>query len=156
MRYAHSFGNCSLYLKYIKLPLHQLNLKFCIFCICLYLFAYTSAALSLLAGFMADFTDRLIPAEPRGPDTLANERAQSSLKVQELAHHLLSRDGFLERQDRILAQLKKERLLSKETQQNLSRPDRYKLGLARAKLLLRMKKKLGWSAEDHKMFQLLS
>jgi|SRR5277367_4549671 len=99
---------------------------------------------------MADFTAKLLPAEPRGPDTLAKERAQTSLPVRELANHLLS-SGYLERQDRVLKQLKKEKLLSKSTQQNLSRPDRYKLGLARAKLLRRMSDKLGWSMEDYKM-----
>jgi acyl-CoA oxidase len=101
---------------------------------------------------MADFTDSLKPAEPRGPDTLAKERSESSLPVKELACHLFSRDGFLDRQQRILREVQKERLLSKTTQQNLSRPDRYKLGLARAKLLRRMARKLGWSEEDHKMY----
>jgi acyl-CoA oxidase len=100
---------------------------------------------------MVDFTDKLRPAEPTGPDTLANERAQSTLPVKDLANHLLSSDGFLQRQDRILNELKKEKLLSKRTQQNLSRPDRYKLGLARAKLLRRMSDKLGWDSKDYKM-----
>lgn len=101
---------------------------------------------------MVDFTDALKPAEPRGPDTLSKERSGSSLPVKELALHLFSRDGFLDRQERILHAVQSEKLLSKSTQQNLSRPDRYKLGLARAKLLRRMAKKLGWSHEDHKMY----
>jgi acyl-CoA oxidase len=99
---------------------------------------------------MADFMAKLQPAKPRGLDTLAKERAQSSLPVTELAHHLLSRE-YLERQERILKELKKEKMLSKSTQQNLSRPDRYKLGLARGKLLRRMSDKLRWSFEDYKM-----
>jgi acyl-CoA oxidase len=99
---------------------------------------------------MVDFTAKLLPAEPRGPDTLAKERAQSSLPVKELANHLLSSE-YLERQERVLKELKKEKLLSKTTQQNLSRPDRYKLGLARAKLLRRMSDRLGWSFEDYRM-----
>ena len=101
---------------------------------------------------MVDFTDTLKPAEPRGPDTLAKERSGSSLPVKELATHLFSRDGFLDRQQQILREVQKEKLLSKSSQQNLSRPDRYKLGLARAKLLRRIAKKLGWSDEDHKMY----
>lgn len=99
---------------------------------------------------MADFAAKLQPAEPRGPDTLARERAQSSLPVTELANHLLSSE-YLERQERILKELKKEEMLSKSAQQNLSRPDRYKLGLARAKLLRRMSDKLRWRIEDYKM-----
>ncbi|MCJ1304100.1 hypothetical protein MMC08_006912, partial [Hypocenomyce scalaris] len=104
---------------------------------------------------MADFTDNLKPAEPRGSETLAKERAQSALPVQELAKHLLSRDGFLERQERVLEELQKERLFSKETQQNLSRPERYHLGLARAKLLRRMSDKLKWDPEDYRMAEYL-
>jgi acyl-CoA oxidase len=90
---------------------------------------------------------KLLPAEPRGPDALVKERAQSSLPVKELAKHLLSSEYF-DRQERILKNLKREKFLSKSTQQNLSRPDRYKLGLARANLLRRMSDKLGWSFED--------
>lgn len=100
---------------------------------------------------MADFTDRLEPAAPKGPDTLAKERSQSSLPVKELANHLLANDRFLERQERILHELEREKLFSKSMQQNLSRPDRYKLGLARAKLLRRMADKFNWDEEDHRM-----
>ena len=101
---------------------------------------------------MPDFTDHLLPAHPRGPDSLAKERSQSSLPVDDLANHLLSGDDFLLRQERILQVVQGEKLLSKETQQNLSRPDRYKLGLARAKLLRRIAKKLQWTHEDHVMY----
>lgn len=100
---------------------------------------------------MGDFTDHLMPASPTGPETLAKERAQSDVPVEALSTYLLSRDGFLERQQRILKDIMQEKLLSKDMQQNLSRPDRYKLGLARAKLLRRMAKKLNWDDEDHKM-----
>jgi acyl-CoA oxidase len=99
---------------------------------------------------MADFTEKLQPAEPTGSDTLAKERAQSSLPVKNIASHLLG-DEYLKRQERILEELKKEKLLSKSTQQNLSRPDRYKLGLARAKLLRRMSDRLKWDHEDYRM-----
>lgn len=100
---------------------------------------------------MSDFASLLKPAEPSGPATLANERAQSDVPVTDLAQHLFSQDEFSKRQDRIVKELMKEPLLSKKTQQHLSRPDRYKLGLARAKLLRRMADRLGWDAEDHKM-----
>jgi len=102
---------------------------------------------------MPDFTDRLRPAEPTGPDTLAKERAGSSLPVDQLAQHLLDGDGsgFLERQARVLEVLRREKLFSKDQQQNLSRPDKFKLGLARAKLIKRLEVKLGWSEEDRAM-----
>jgi acyl-CoA oxidase len=86
---------------------------------------------------------------------LAKERLQSYLPVQELANHLLAGDGFLERQERVLKVLQQEPLLSKTTQQNLSRPERYKLGLARAKLLRRLADRLNWDHDDHKMAEYL-
>ena len=99
---------------------------------------------------MPDFTDKLKPSEPSGPASLAKERDGSSIPVPELSQHLLG-SQFLDRQARIVRELEKEKLLSKTTQLNMSRPDRYKLGLARAKLLRRMTDKLKWDAEDTKM-----
>jgi acyl-CoA oxidase len=101
----------------------------------------------------ADFTDRLRPAEPTGPDTLATERVGSSLPVEQLAQHLLDSDGsgFLQRQERVLQVLRREKVFSKDQQQNLSRPDKFKLGLARAKLIKRLQVKLGWNEEDRAM-----
>lgn len=104
---------------------------------------------------MADFSLGLRPAEPSGPVTLGRERGGSSISAQNLAQHLLSRHGFLARQQRILESILKEKLLSKATQQHMSRPERYKLGLARAKLLRRMSDRLGWSVEDYSMAEYL-
>jgi acyl-CoA oxidase len=100
---------------------------------------------------MRDFTDKLKPAEPTGPEALAKERSQSTLPVQELAQHLFS-DGFLQRQERIVKELQKHKLFSKQNQLNLARPDRYKLGLARAKLTRRIAAKQNWDDEDHHMY----
>jgi acyl-CoA oxidase len=99
---------------------------------------------------MVDFTDNLKPAEPTGPDTLAQARSQSNLPVQELAQHLFP-DGFLQRQDKIVKELQKHKVFSKKTQLNLARPDRYKLGLARAKLTRRIAGKQNWDDDDHQM-----
>lgn len=104
---------------------------------------------------MPDFTDNLRPSYPDGPTTLALERASSKLCVEELSQHLLSHDGFLERQNKLLQLLQNEPLLSKGQQFNLSRPERFKLGLARAKLLQRLADKHQWSSDDHKMAQYL-
>jgi acyl-CoA oxidase len=104
---------------------------------------------------MPDFTDKLRPSQPNGPTTLARERGQSNITVDELGKHLLPADQFLERQARILPLLQQEPFFSKEKQQSLSRPERFKLGLARAKLLRRMSDKHGWSHEDYKMAEYL-
>lgn len=100
---------------------------------------------------MPDFSDNLKPASPTGPDILQQERSQSDVPIDELSAHLLSRDDFLQRQNRVLPILEKEPLFNKSKQQNLSRPDRYHLGLARAKKIRRLKDQHGWDEEDYKM-----
>ncbi|KAK2745917.1 hypothetical protein FQN57_003530 [Myotisia sp. PD_48] len=97
---------------------------------------------------MGDFTDKLKPSQPDGAYSLAKERAGSAVDVDELANHLFAHDGFLERQARILQLIENDPLFSKATQQNLSRPDRYKLALGRSKVLRRLSDKHGWDYED--------
>ncbi|TKA58712.1 hypothetical protein B0A55_11999 [Friedmanniomyces simplex] len=106
-------------------------------------------------GAAKDFTDDLKPAGPTGPDVLAKERNQSDVPIDELARHLLGRNDFLARQDRVLRVLENEPLFDKSKQMNLSRPDRYHLGLARAKKLRRLADQHGWDDEDHSMGQYL-
>ncbi|OQE16078.1 hypothetical protein PENFLA_c029G00912 [Penicillium flavigenum] len=104
---------------------------------------------------MPDFTDNLRPSQPDGPTTLARERQQSNIATEELGQHLLGSDGFLERQARILPIIQQEPLFSKDQQQNLSRPERFKLGVARAKLLRRMKDTHKWSHLEYQMAEYL-
>lgn len=104
---------------------------------------------------MPDFTENLRPSQPDGPTTLAKEREQSNVSVEELGRHLLSSDGFLERQARILPIIQREPLFSKSKQQNLSRPERFKLGLARAKLVRRLADTHNWSYDEYKMAEYL-
>ncbi|KAL3437012.1 acyl-CoA dehydrogenase/oxidase C-terminal [Aspergillus tetrazonus] len=104
---------------------------------------------------MPDFTDSLLPAEPSGASVLASERARSNLPIDELSTHLLSHDGFLAQQAKVLPILRSEPLLNKSTQQNLSRPDRFKLALARAKLVRRLADKHGWTPAEHEMAEYL-
>ncbi|KAL4951772.1 hypothetical protein BDW69DRAFT_201250 [Aspergillus filifer] len=104
---------------------------------------------------MPDFTDTLRPSEPSGPSLIANERSQSSIAVNALSQHLLSHDGFLERQSKILPIVSKHPLLQKAQQANLSRPQRFKLALARAKLLRRLADEHAWSQEEHDMAEYL-
>ena len=49
---------------------------------------------------MPDFSDNLKPLHD-GSTQLASERQNSNILVEELTKHLLSRNGFLERQARI-------------------------------------------------------
>jgi len=103
-----------------------------------------------------EFASELKPIAPAGPAVLQNERQHSKVPVKELAGHLLGRNGFLERQDKILKILEKEPLLRKKKQLNLSRPERYYLGLARAKLQRRLSVKHGWTRDDDKMSMYLA
>jgi acyl-CoA oxidase len=104
---------------------------------------------------MPDFTDKLKPSYDGGA-ILKEEREKSSISVDELSKHLLSRDDFLERQKRIVPILERAPLFSKKQQLNLSRPERYHLGLARAKALRRLVKKHGWDHEDYRMAEYLT
>ncbi|KAL4925367.1 acyl-CoA dehydrogenase/oxidase [Aspergillus undulatus] len=102
-----------------------------------------------------DFTDALRPAQPSGPDLLAKERSQSNIAVEDLANHLLDHDNFLGRQSKVLPIVQQEPLLNKSNQANLSRPHRFKLALARGKLLRRLADKHAWSAAEHEMAEYL-
>jgi len=103
---------------------------------------------------MADFTDSLRPRYD-GTATLQAEREASDIHVDGLASHLLARDGFLERQEKVLRVLSRDKLFDKDQQMNLSRPERYHLGLARAKAIVRIMKREGWDHNDYKMCEYL-
>ena len=104
---------------------------------------------------MSDFSHELRPADPQGPDILAGERGRSDIEVQQLAHHLLGRDGFLDRQAKTLKVLEQRPIFSKKNQLNLARQDRYHLALARSKELRRLSLQHNWSLDDYKMAQYL-
>ncbi|KAI8682254.1 Acyl-coenzyme A oxidase [Fusarium keratoplasticum] len=101
-----------------------------------------------------DWADRLKPASPDGPKSLAAERAGSTVDVDALANHILGAE-YLERQERVLAILQKDKIFSKEAQPNLSRPERYMLGLARGKRMRQLQGKYGWSDDEHEMAKYL-
>lgn len=102
---------------------------------------------------MPDFTDALKPAQD-GTAILTAERSGSDVPIEALSNHLFS-SAYLERQSRVLKILETDPLFQKQKQYNLSRPERYQLGLARAKKLKRYAEEYGWSIEDHEMGQYL-
>ncbi|OCT44470.1 Peroxisomal acyl-coenzyme A oxidase 1 [Cladophialophora carrionii] len=101
-----------------------------------------------------DFTDRLKPAEPSGPDTLRQERAGSKIDVKPLSTFLLGPD-FLQAQEQALSILTDDKLFSKAAQANLSRPERYMLGLARAKKLRRLADQHKWTDDTYEIVKYL-
>jgi acyl-CoA oxidase len=104
---------------------------------------------------MPNFTDSLKPREPSGSSILAEERARSDISASELSQKLFAGGDYLERQARILPIIEAEALFDKKQQANLSRPDLFKLALARAKLLRRLVDRHGWNLEDYKLAEAL-
>lgn len=101
-----------------------------------------------------DWVDHLKPGGPSGPSSLAAERAQSAVDTEALSSHLLGA-AYLERQERILQILQKDKLFAKEAVPNLSRPERYMLGLARGKRMRQLQDEHGWSHDEHEMAKYL-
>ncbi|KAL4876506.1 acyl-CoA dehydrogenase/oxidase C-terminal [Aspergillus karnatakaensis] len=104
---------------------------------------------------MKDFTSTLKPRDPSGPSILAHERSQSAIFIPTLSTHLLGPSGLLTRQSKILPILESEPLFNKSQQANLSRPERFKLALARGKLLRRLADKHSWTPEEHETAEYL-
>lgn len=105
---------------------------------------------------MSDFTASLKPAEPQGSALLTAERALSTINVEKLANYLFNRGKFLERQKVVLAVLERRPIFSKKNLLNLSRPERFHLGLARAKEMRRLSVELGWGQEEYQMAMYLT
>ncbi|KIW33874.1 uncharacterized protein PV07_00689 [Cladophialophora immunda] len=104
---------------------------------------------------MRDFTASLRPAQPDGPTMLSQERMRSGINSEQLAQHLLAKNGFLERQKKILDILNKHSIFIKQNQLNLARPDRYYLALARAKQIRRLVAEHKWDRLDVDMAEYL-
>ncbi|KAL2802823.1 acyl-CoA dehydrogenase/oxidase [Aspergillus granulosus] len=104
---------------------------------------------------MSSFVDKLKPSEPSGSAIIARERAQSDVSVDALSQTLFAGDDFLERQARILPIITAEPLFDKKQQANLSRPDLFKLALARAKVLRRLVDQHSWDITDYKLAETL-
>ncbi|EXJ53613.1 uncharacterized protein A1O5_13180 [Cladophialophora psammophila CBS 110553] len=105
-------------------------------------------------SYPSDFSTRLKPAAPDGATVIAKERERSNINITQLSEHLMGSE-YLERQRKVLAILSQEKIFSKSTQANLSRPDRYKLGLARGKRMRQLQDKHSWDDDDFLMAEYL-
>ena len=102
-----------------------------------------------------DFTSALRPhPDANGAAIILSERQKSDINVNELADHLFGQT-YLERQKRVINILKREKVFSKSNQANLSRPDRYKLGLARGKRMRQLMDEHRWTEDDILMAEYL-
>jgi acyl-CoA oxidase len=105
-------------------------------------------------GRQSDFSINLKPASPDGATVISQERGRSDVDVGQLAQYLHG-TPYLQRQKRILAVITKEKIFDKTQQANLSRPDRYKLGLARGKRMRQLQDQHGWDEDDFVMAEYL-
>jgi acyl-CoA oxidase len=104
---------------------------------------------------MADWSRELKPgAGADGAAILTHERQRSSIDVSALSTHLFG-TTYLDRLNRVNAILTKEKIFSKAQQFNLSRPDRYVLGLARGKRMRQLKDEHRWDEDDLLMAEYL-
>lgn len=102
-----------------------------------------------------DFTANLKPhPSADGSAILTSERARSALSSTALSTHLFGSE-YLSRQSRILSALQQDDVFNKTNQANLSRPDRYKLSLARGKRMRQLMDKHGWNNDDLLMAEYL-
>lgn len=101
------------------------------------------------------WVDRLTPASPDGPSSLAAERAGSNVDVDVLSEHLMGKK-YLEQRERIVAILESEKLFSKDQIPNLSRPERYVVALARGKRMRQLQDEHKWSDEEHEIAKMLT
>ena len=89
-----------------------------------------------------------------GAAILKAERARSTINTTALSTHLFG-TPYLNRLNRILSILTPEPIFSKRNQANLSRPDRYKLGLARGKRMRQLADTHKWDFNDLLMAEYL-
>lgn len=102
-----------------------------------------------------DFTTALKPhPDADGAKVISRERQRSSINVDDLSNHLFG-SVYLQRQQKVLDIIKQEKIFSKTTQANLSRPDRYKLGLARGKRMRQLMDEHQWNEDDLLMAEYL-
>ena len=93
-----------------------------------------------------DFTTNLKPhSHADGAAILEQERQRSEIDPMPLSLHLFS-EQYLARQKRVLGIIEKEQVFEKQA--NLSRPDRYKLGLARGKRIRQLMHTYNWDGDD--------
>ncbi|TDZ16518.1 Peroxisomal acyl-coenzyme A oxidase 1 [Colletotrichum orbiculare MAFF 240422] len=97
-----------------------------------------------------DWVKKLQPSGPQGTELLAQERAKSSLNVDQLATFMFTNEA-LERNERILNILKREPVFDKTQNYFRGRSTRIEASLARGKRLFQLTKEHNWSKEDYQV-----
>lgn len=90
----------------------------------------------------------LKPAPPQGTELLSAERDKSKISVEQLSNFLFTKE-VLERQDRVLEILQKEKVFDKSQNYFDGRVDKFKTALARAKRLRQLQVQHKWDRDDY-------
>ncbi|TVY91281.1 Peroxisomal acyl-coenzyme A oxidase [Lachnellula willkommii] len=90
----------------------------------------------------------LKPAPPQGTELLSAERDKSNISVEQLSNFLFTKE-VLERQDRVLEILQKEKVFDKSQNYFDGRVDKFKTALARAKRLRQLQVQHKWDRDDY-------
>lgn len=101
-----------------------------------------------------DFVKSLVPAGVSGTQILQEERAGSSINVQQLSEFLFGKP-YLEKKVLIEKQLRDEPVFDKKNNYFDGRVDKFKQALARAKKFRQLEVKHDWSREDKTLAQSL-
>ncbi|PKY04952.1 acyl-CoA oxidase [Aspergillus campestris IBT 28561] len=94
-----------------------------------------------------DWVKALKPAGQPGSELLAQERSQSNVDVDKLAELLHTRQA-LERQDRLLAMMKNDKVFDKSQNHTLGRTERIQRALAKGKRLQQLSVQHNWNYDD--------
>lgn len=94
-----------------------------------------------------DWVKALKPAGQPGSELLAEERSQSNVDVDKLAELLHTRVA-LERQDRLLALMKNDKVFDKSQNHTLGRTERIQRALAKGKRLQQLSVQHNWNYDD--------
>ncbi|KAF2142498.1 uncharacterized protein K452DRAFT_358264 [Aplosporella prunicola CBS 121167] len=97
-----------------------------------------------------EWVKKLTPSGPQGHELLAQERAKSTLPVQNLSTFLFTEE-VLERKRRILEILTKDPVFDKSNNYFAGRIDRFEAALARAKRLRQLTVDHGWTDDEFHM-----
>lgn len=96
-----------------------------------------------------DWVKALKPSGPQGSELLQQERAKSNLPVKKLSQFMFTQEA-MDRRDRVLSVLEKEKVFNKEQNYFAGRLDRFETALARAKRLRQLTVDNKWDETDYR------
>ncbi|KAK2750817.1 fatty-acyl coenzyme A oxidase [Onygenales sp. PD_40] len=97
-----------------------------------------------------EWVKALKPTGPQGSELLQQERDSSNISVEKLSE-LIHTKAVLDRQEKILAVMKEEKVFDKSQILSMGRVERLKASLGKAKRLQQLRQQYNWTYEDFVM-----